>query len=393
MSTQQKITEFRKELVDHHVERHEEVYITLAALLSREHIALIGPPGTAKSMLSNSITRSIKGATRFEWLFGKFTTPEEFLGPYSIRGLENDEYRRVTSGKIPEAHIVFADEVFKANSASLNTLLPIMNERTFFQDGQAIEVPLLMLIGASNELPTDKEELSALWDRFLFRKVVNYIHEDSNFMHMLKSADEFEAKTVLTIEEIMEAQEHVMQVGMTDDMYELLTNIRSEMELDGMRVSDRRYKKATKVLRASAYMAGRDWVEQDDFSILKHILWENPQFEREVERLILTRTNPTEREALELIEQAAEIRQEMREMTRAAKAQGGEAESKLSRQGVEWFQKAKVLGKKSKELEARVKASGKEIPKVTEAKNYCIQVLKDIASDALGMDVSGLDGD
>jgi MoxR-like ATPase len=375
------------------VERHEEVYITLAALLSREHIALIGPPGTAKSMLSNSITRSIVGATRFEWLFGKFTTPEEFLGPYSIRGLENDEYRRVTAGKIPEAHIVFADEVFKANSASLNTLLPIMNERTFFQDGKAIDIPLLMLIGASNELPTDKEELSALWDRFLFRKIVNYIHEDSNFMRMLTQEETFKPQTIISIEEIIEAQQHVDDITVTTDMYELLTTIRSEMELDGMRVSDRRYKKAVTVLKAAAYMAGRDAVDQDDFSILKHILWENPQFEREVERLILTRTNPTEREALELIEQASDIRQEMREMTRAAKAQGGDAEAKLNRQGVEWFQKAKILGKKSKELENRVKASGKEIPKVTEARFFCIQVLKDIASDALGMDISSLGED
>jgi polyhydroxyalkanoate synthesis regulator phasin len=94
---------------------------------------------------------------------------------------------------------------------------------------------------------------------------------------------------------------------------------------------------------------------------------------------------------LELIEQAAEIRQEMREMLRQAKAQGGEAEAKLNRTGVEWFQKAKTLGKKSKELDNRVKASGKQVPKVEEARAFCVQVLKDIASEALGMDVSALD--
>jgi hypothetical protein len=91
------------------------------------------------------------------------------------------------------------------------------------------------------------------------------------------------------------------------------------------------------------------------------------------------------------MEQAAEIRQEMREAVRTAKAQGGDAETKLSRQGVEWFQKSKTLGKKSKELQHRVKASGKEVPKVDEAKAFVVQVLKDVAAEALGMDVSGLE--
>ncbi len=156
-----------------------------------------------------------------------------------------------------------------------------------------------------------------------------------------------------------------------------------------MVVSDRRYKKATNVLKAAAYLAGRDYVDADDFSILKHVLWENPQNIREVERLILNRTNPTEREALELIEMATEIRQEMRVELRKFKAQGGD-EQKINRQGVEWFQKAKKLGKKSKELEARTKASGKALNKVEEARYFIAQVMTDVANEALGMDTSAI---
>ncbi|RKX65902.1 MAG: ATPase [Tenericutes bacterium] len=391
MSTQAKLHTFRQELAVHHIERHDEVHITLAALLAREHIALIGPPGTAKSMLAQSICSSITGANMFEWLFGKFTTPEEFLGPLSIKGLKDDRYRRVTSGKAPEAHIVFADEIFKSNSAALNEWLPIMNERVFYQEGRAEPVPLLMLIGASNELPTDKEELSALWDRFLFRKIVSYIHEDSNFIRMLQMDEKFNPSATLSLDEIVKAQEETDAVEIGQDIDELLTSIRTEMNMDGMVVSDRRYKKSRRVLQASAYLAGRAHVDPDDFSILKHLLWENPAHAREVERLILNRTNPTEREALELIEMAGEIQQEMRESVRAAKAQGGEAEAKLSRQGVEWFQKAKKLGKSVKDLENRVKASGKTVAKVDEAKYFIVQVMKSVAQEALGMDVSALE--
>ena len=388
-TVQDKFHTLRDEVLATHFERHDEVDITLNALLIGEHVVYIGPPGTAKSMLARSACSAIIGAKYGEHLFTKFTTPEEFLGPISVQGLKEDAYRRVTKEKLPEKHIYFADEVFKANSASLNELLPIMNERVFFNDGKAVPVPLVMLIAASNELPSDREELSAMFDRFLFRKAVDYIHEDTNFVKMLQLTDGFESSDPITFDELKQAQEAVEAIRMSQDNIDTIVAIRNEMNLDGMIISDRRYKKAQKVLSASAYLAGRDYIDSDDFSILKHVLWENPQNIREVERLILSRTNPTEREALELIEMATEIRQEMRVELRKFKAQGGD-EQKINRQGVEWFQKAKKLGKKSKELEARTKASGKALNKVEEARYFIAQVMTDVANEALGMDTSAI---
>ncbi len=388
-TVQDKFHTLRDELLATHFERHDEIDITLNGLLIGEHVVYIGPPGTAKSMLARSVCSAIIGAEYGEHLFTKFTTPEEFLGPISVQGLKEDAYRRVTKEKLPEKHIYFADEVFKANSASLNELLPIMNERVFFNDGKAVPVPLVMLVAASNELPSDREELSAMFDRFLFRKAVDYIHEDTNFVKMLQLSGTFEASNPITFTELKEAQSAVGAIKMSQDNIDTIVAIRNEMNLDGMVVSDRRYQKAQKVLSASAYLAGRDYIDADDFSILKHVLWENPQNIREVERLILSRTNPTEREALELIEMATEIRQEMRVELRKFKAQGGD-EQKINRQGVEWFQKAKKLGKKSKELEARTKASGKALNKVEEARYFIAQVMTDVANEALGMDTSAI---
>lgn len=390
MTVQEKFAQLRDELLEGHLERHDEVDITLNALLINEHVVYIGPPGTAKSMLARSTCNAIIGAEYGEHLFTKFTTPEEFLGPISVRGLKEDSYRRVTGSKLPEKHIYFADEIFKANSASLNELLPIMNERVFFNDGKTVPVPLIMLIAASNELPSDREELSAMFDRFLFRKAVDYIREDTNFVKMLKLTDAFVSSDPITFDELLVAQGEVEKIELSQDNIDTIVAIRNEMNLDGMIVSDRRYKKAQKVLAASAYLAGRDYIDADDFSILKHVLWENPQNIREVERLILNRTNPTEREALELIEMAAEIRTEMRVELRKFKAQGNGDDQKINRQGVEWFQKAKKLGKKSKELSARTKASGKSLNKVEEARYFIAQVMTDVANEALGMDTSAI---
>src|SRR5512136_1263453 len=174
MSARETLRAIRDELGQAFLERADVIDGALAALLSGHHVLLIGPPGTAKSMLADELCRRLDGSTYFQWLLTKFTTPEEVFGAVSLRALENDDYRRVTTRKLPEAHIAFLDEVFKANSSILNSLLTLINERRFHNGRDVIEVPLITLVGASNELPED-DELQALYDRFLLRFVVDYI--------------------------------------------------------------------------------------------------------------------------------------------------------------------------------------------------------------------------
>src|SRR5262249_30409163 len=143
------------------------------------------PPGTAKSMLADELCRRLEGTGYFQWLLTKFTTPEELFGAVSLRALENDEYRRVTTLKLPEAHIAFLDEVFKANSSLLNSILPSMNERGFHNGRDVLAVPLITLFGASHELP-EEDELQALYHRFLLRFVVGYIADDFRFLRLLQ---------------------------------------------------------------------------------------------------------------------------------------------------------------------------------------------------------------
>src|SRR6476619_3445043 len=109
-----KLSSIREELNHLFLERTDLIDGALCALLSASHILVIGPPGTAKSMLADELCRRISGALYFQWLLTKFTTPEEVFGAISLKGLEADEYRRVTAKKLPEAHVAFLDEVFKA---------------------------------------------------------------------------------------------------------------------------------------------------------------------------------------------------------------------------------------------------------------------------------------
>src|SRR5947209_16793973 len=150
MTPLQTLARVRDELEQAFVERSEVIEGALVALLSRSHVLLIGPPGTAKSMLADELCRRVDGARYFQWLLTKFTTPEEVFGAVSLKALEADEYRRVTTAKLPEAHIAFLDEIFKASSSILNALLTLLNERRFHNGRASIAVPLLTVFGAAN---------------------------------------------------------------------------------------------------------------------------------------------------------------------------------------------------------------------------------------------------
>jgi MoxR-like ATPase len=66
-----------------------------------------------------------------------------------MQALEDDKYVRQIHGYLPAASVAFIDEIFKANSAILNTLLTILNERLFDNGTERLTVPLICLVGAA----------------------------------------------------------------------------------------------------------------------------------------------------------------------------------------------------------------------------------------------------
>src|ERR1700727_1427012 len=147
--------------------KDEVIRLLCLAAIAGEHAVLIGPPGTAKSALIRTFARLLH-AQYFEYLLTRFTEPNEIFGPVDIGAFREGRYERRTEGMLPTAEIVFLDEVFKSNSAILNALLTLLNERRYTSGGSVITCPLLSCCGASNEVPTD-ETLAAIFDRCLLR--------------------------------------------------------------------------------------------------------------------------------------------------------------------------------------------------------------------------------
>lgn len=244
------------------VERSTPVRLALLAALAGEHLLLIGPPGTAKSELARRLHRAFRDAAYFERLLTRFSVPEELFGPLSIAALEQDRYERQTAGFLPDAAIAFIDEVFKANSAILNALLTLLNEREFDNGAQRMTCPLISVIGASNEVPQD-DALAAFHDRFLLRMAIAPV-SDAGFRTLLQLPSNARCDITpaqqMTQTELADFAAAIDAVRLPVEIIDLLAQLRAHLAANEIAVSDRRWHKTVRLLKASALSNGRDAV-------------------------------------------------------------------------------------------------------------------------------------
>jgi MoxR-like ATPase len=297
------IQQLRNDLAARFPERMDVIEGSLAAVLAGEHVLVLGPPGTAKSAVARAIAQAF-GGDYFERLLTKFSTPEELFGAISLKALEQDRFARVVTGKLPEAEFAFIDEIFKANSAILNSLLSLVNERVFHNDGQPVSCPLITMFGASNELP-DGKELEALFDRFLLRFEVGYLLRPGHLKLVLAAPDPV-ASQFMTMSDLRKAQAEVAKVTISDETIDALIQIREACKVEGIIASDRRWKKSLKLAQAAAFMAGEKKTSPEDLSILVDSLWREPKDRPKVARLVGRLSDPVGAQAAEILDAARE---------------------------------------------------------------------------------------
>ena len=254
------------------VGKDEIVDLLGVCLAGGENLFLLGPPGTAKSALVQQLARRIEGRV-FDYLLTRFTEPNELFGPFDIRKLREGELVTNTEGMLPEASLVFLDELLNANSAILNSLLMVLNERVFRRGRETRRLPLLMVIGASNRLPED-DALAALFDRFLLRVRCDNVSQDklSDVLAAGWKLDQAasEPTPAMSVEEIRQVQSLIPQVGLAK-ISQPYVQLVHKLRLAGIPVSDRRAVKLQRLVAASAVLCGRVEADSTDFWVLRYI--------------------------------------------------------------------------------------------------------------------------
>lgn len=342
----QAIQDLRSDLSAIFPERREVIDGALCAVLAREHVLLLGPPGTAKSALVRATARAF-GGTYFETLVTKFTTPEELFGPISLKALEQDHFMRVTTGKLPEAQFGFVDEIFKASSAILNTLLTVANERVFHNDGAPVPCPLVTLFGASNELP-DGKDLEALFDRFAVRFNLQYLLRETSMKAMLRAPDPVPSST-LDMATLEQAQWATAKIKVTDATIDALIAIREACRAEGIVASDRRWKRSLKLAQASAYLAGEKQTGPEDLVVLADSLWREPKDRPKVARIVGKLSDPLAAQATEVLDAARETAQKV------ASLQAGDRKTYIANAA----QAIDAFGQQQRRLTDLAKSAGK----------------------------------
>jgi MoxR-like ATPase len=292
-----RINRFRTALGRFFVAKQPLIDLMCVAAVAQEPLLLVGPPGTAKSDLVIKFKDALKipDGEYFEYLLTRFTEPSEVFGPIDIAQLREGRYLRRDRGKLPTARLVFLDEIFKANSAILNSLLTVINERKFYQDGQPVPVKLRILLAATNELP-ENVELAALKDRFCLKAACRSV-QDEHFVELIDAGlDAYTHRELnqkpwveghATLEDFVKAHRYLTYVlarrGVSPDgrelrdrdlyfseelLRELRRVIKTLVREDGVFVSDRKIVKLYRLLRTHAWITHGGAVERSDLKLL-----------------------------------------------------------------------------------------------------------------------------
>jgi MoxR-like ATPase len=292
--TRARILRHRRALSERFVRRDEELDLLTLCAAAQEPLLFVGPPGTAKSDMVVKFVESLGlgEGDYFEYMLTKFTEPGEILGPVDIEALKQGRFVRRTRARLPEARVAFLDEVFKGNSAILNTLLTLVNERKFYQDGAATPARLALLFGATNEIP-DAPELDALADRFVL-KVETLPVKDTHFTELIDAGARNEVLRATaqrpwvrgdaTLDDYLRFKAYLDLSAAAADpaedrarwfpapvFAEFRRVIRALEIEDRVVVSDRKAVKLYRLIRARAFLHHGGAVRHDDLSLLAYV--------------------------------------------------------------------------------------------------------------------------
>jgi MoxR-like ATPase len=316
-------------------ESEDRIHGLVVGFTSKQHVLQVGPPGTAKSLAANLFAKFFQFTTDdprsyYRKLMSKTLPPDEILGGFDMKAFESGIYRRNIDGFLPTARYAHLDEINKMGPMNQNAILDITDEQRSFRNGpDDVNVPLISLVGSSNEMHEDGAEAHA--DRLALKYWVDQMQEKGSFMNMLRNRSEGnrfempEGFELITDEEIDAAHAAVDEVEVGDAILEILWALRKEFDEQSIQFTNRKANFCIDIVKAEALLAGRMTVEAEDLQILQHVLWNDPSEIAPVRKMVLRVANPMHEEISMSVHSAKQELQNARDSYRDLIGQGTNA--------------------------------------------------------------------
>ena len=280
LATFSSLQNFRASLNGAFLERSEIIDGVIASIITEQNCFLFGAPGTGKSELVRQIANGFNGCKFFGYLLSPTTDPSELYGPVAVSKLLEDEYTRDIKGYLPDSNIAFLDELFRGSSAVLNSLLQVLNERTFNNGKELVQTKIKSVVAATNSFPSE-ESLQAFCDRFLFRPTIEGLKKPTSKRKLYDwalSGNRPSVKSDLTIESLQILKQEADEVKVSDEFIDIFTECMDMLESRGMVISDRRRVQILKFLRGWAIVQGDDTLHPDYLhQTLHHIVYQSEE--------------------------------------------------------------------------------------------------------------------
>lgn len=378
--------------------RSDVIHGLWVARIAQQHLLMVGPGGTGKSFLVRDAVSHIEGAKHFETALDETTDPGQVFGPPDIPAMVKDgKNRRVVTDMLPEATDAFIDEIFNGNGPVLHSLMPIMNERIFHNNGMPSDVPLRSLYAGTNKLNADAD-LAAFFDRLHLRYQVDYIRARRDQSDMVSEAvarmsvlgrgtgtNLAADKTMVTVEELDQAHAEALSLSVSDGVMDLFLDLAEELKNKGIQISDRRKVEGMVAVLANAWIRGHEDVKAADLDILAHMWWTLLDQREEARQVVLAVANPGEKAAIELTKDFRKIEEALNT------AQTGNADpERLRRVGVEVIRDSDKLLKELKVEQAKTNSAGGDSTKLDELETRVVDFKRRVGTEVFNLSAESI---
>lgn len=288
------------------IERDAEAEALTLGMISREHVLLVGPPGTAKSYMCRLLAQVTEGCRFAERLLSPTTPPEAVFGPPDLEALKNGEYKHVGTGTVTDAEIVQLEEFFRGSDAIRDSLLHLLGpERQALVGTQQVKVPMRFCVGTSNSW-SESADQQAILDRWTIRLTVKRLSR-SGRRKLVRMPDNGHLEPVVTLEMMDEAHRVSLELPITDEALEALDRVLDDLEEAGICPSDRRVRSGLKVARAAAVLEGSPCVLPRHLEPLGMVLWDSPSQAENAATIVGKISNPIGAKINAILAAAAEV--------------------------------------------------------------------------------------